>query len=330
MEGIVRQSDAVNISFENFRGKLTGPIELPGADIGIHDLNMAIGGHIRKKLTTIAGRSGMGKTATIIPMFESSNRVVCGRKPTFMFLTWESPAEEIVDRYISFKTGLPWRNLFQLTRLLSRSQIADIERYYSEASSLPIVYQELSTDYDHIRKLVRWFTEVCNKKQEGEKNVELIPVIILDYIGMAKLSGSRESRTSKLSELMNQLKGLAKEFDCHIIPLAQINRSADSKDLPGRDDLSDSQGIEQASDNLIVIHRPEYQGNETITIDGRTETSKGKAMFRILKGRSFGTGDIITNCDIRSNRFWSLSHTDDFKFWELYDDELFWKKTFGI
>ena len=169
MEGIIKQVDAVETSYENFKGRLDGPVELPGADIGIHDLNVVMGGHMRKKLTTIAGRSGMGKTATIIPMFEASARVVCGRKPMFMFLTWESPAEEVVDRYISFKTGLPWRNLFQLTRLLTREQVSQIQRYYDNARGLPIVYQELSTDYSHIRRLVEWFVSVCDKKQKTEK-----------------------------------------------------------------------------------------------------------------------------------------------------------------
>lgn len=326
-DGIIKQQDAVGKSYNDFISSLNSPLQLPGADIGIHDLNLAIGGHLRKKVTTIAGRSGMGKTASIIPMFDAGNRVVSGKKPFFMFLTWESPAEEVVGRYICYKTGLSHRRVFQFTKLLSKRDLNNIDRFYKDAYNLPVIYQEISTDFKKVRELSEYFKFACERKQKENKDVEIIPVIILDYIGMAKFTGSKDARTYKIGEFMNNLKSLAKEDDCHILPLAQINRSSDSKDMPGREDLSDSQGIEQASDNLIIVHRPEYQGQTQIKIGNETEDARGKVIFRIMKGRSVGVGDVLMNCDISCNRFWSHSHSPDYKFYELYDDENFWRTT---
>lgn len=329
MEGLVYQKEAVEKSFSNFIEGLEGPPKLPGADMGHHELNMAIGGHMRKKLTTIAGRSGHGKTASVIPMFDACTRIVSGKRPAYLFLTWEMPSEEVVDRYISFKSGLSWRMLFQATKLMSKEKLNEVKSYYEGAKSLSVVYQELSTDLDHIRELTSWFSEMCDKKSSIE-GVEIVPVVLIDYIGMAKFTGSNELRTHKISEMMNGLKGVAKSEDSHIIVLAQINRSADSQDLPDRKDLSDSQGIEQASDNLIILHRPEYVNADTIQVGDIKMPSKDKAMFRLMKGRSFGTGDIIVNCEARHSRFWSLDHAFGFEYWKMYEDERFWMKTFGL
>lgn len=328
---LLTQREAVVQSWREFERAKDAKTSLPGADIGIHELNLAIGGHVRKKLTSIAGRSGMGKTALITPMFEAGRRVVGNKKPKFMFCTWEMPASEVVARSISFQTGFSWRMLFQATKLLNEKQIEMIKRAYKNAQDIDVYYQELSTDISTIEKMAEDFAIKC-QEEEKEVDYEIIPVLIIDYVGMAKFTGSRELRTYAIADFMNRCKGIAKKNDMHVVVLAQINRGADSKDLPDRSDLSDSQSIEQASDNLIILHRPEYQGNRTI-IDPSTQLeidSANKAMFRIMKGRSFGIGDIVVNCDIKANRFWSMEHLFDFNYWELYEDEEFWKSFFNL
>jgi replicative DNA helicase len=327
-EGLIFQKKAVERSFQGFEKNLKSPAQLPGADIGIHDLNMAIGGHMRKKLTTIAGRSGMGKTALTIPMFDAGNRVVSGRRPHYLFLTWEMPCEEVVERYISYKTGYSWRMLFQATSLLGEDKIGMIKKYYNEAMNLPVVYQEMSTSLDKIYEMSAWFADKCDKagKRDG---IEVVPVMLIDYVGMAKFTGSNDLKTYKITEFMHGLKGLAKQDGSHVIALAQISRAADSKALPGRDDLSDSVGIEQASDNLGILHRPEYMGQDVIPINGGIP-SKDKAMFRLMKGRAFGTGDMVMNCDIKCNRFWNEDHAFEYNYWEQYAQKEFWRQTFGL
>lgn len=328
MEGIIPQKRAVELSMKEFNEVSSSEPKLTGADTGIHDINMAIGGHIRKKLTTIAGRSGHGKTASVIPMFKASERVVGGKKPAFLFLTWEMAAEEVVSRYVCHEVGLSWRTIYQMPWLLTEEQKSDVREAYKRANELPILYQEMSTSFSHIREMSNWFGESCLKLEKRD-GVEIVPVMVIDYIGMAKFEGPNELRTYKISELMNNLKGLSKANDQHTIALAQINRSADDKDMPSRNDLSDSQGIEQASDNLFILHRPEYQGVPSIDLNGEKITSKDKIMFRLLKGRSVGIGDIVMNCEARHSRFWSLDHTHDFEYWKMYDDPKFWKNYFN-
>jgi replicative DNA helicase len=328
---LLTQKEAVVQSWNEFSRAKDAKTSLPGADMGIHDLNIAIGGHVRKKVTSIAGRSGMGKTALITPMFEAGKRVVGNKKPKFLFCTWEMPASEVVARSISFQTGMSWRTLFQATKLLNNEQVDLIKAAYKNAVDIDVTYQEMSTDISTIETISNQFAEKC-AEEEALVDYEIVPVLIIDYVGMAKFTGSRELRTYAIGDFMNRCKGIAKKNNMHVIVLAQISRNADSKDLPDRVDLSDSQSIEQASDNLIILHRPEYQGNKTI-IDpstGLQVDATGKAMFRIMKGRSFGTGDLLVNCDIKANRFWSMDHLFEFNYWELYEDEAFWRSFFNL
>lgn len=328
MNGIITQQEAVERSRNEYESLSKSRPKLAGADCGIHDLNMAIGGHVRKKLTTIAGRSGMGKTACTIPIFKSSTRVVGDKIPAYLFLTWEMASEEVVSRYISHEAGLSYRALFHTPWVLSGGQKALIDKSYNESKDLLVVYQELSTNMSHIKELSNWFCDSCLKK-EKTLGVEVVPVMVIDYIGMAKFEGSNDLRTYKIGEFMNSLKTLSKTNDQHTIALAQISRSSDSKDMPGRTDLADSQGIEMASDNLIILHRPEYLGNKTIDM-GNNEfiPSEDKAIFRVVKGRNFGIGDMVVNCEARHSRFWSMDHDFGFEYWKMYDDIDFWKKMY--
>ena len=102
--------------------------------------------------------------------------------------------------------------------------------------------------------------------------------------------------------------------------------------MPDKTDLSDSQSIENASDNLIILHRPEYHGITTI-YDPDLETkvdSRGKLLMRVLKGRDYGIGDIIMNCDIKFYRFWAKEDEWNFPYWERYSSEEFWLEHFNL
>lgn len=325
---LIKQRDAVAKSYREYESSIKEGPSLKGADIGIHDMNMMLGGHIPGKLTSIAGRSGHGKTACTIPMFKAAERSVSGKVPAYIFFTWEMAADEVVGRYISHESLLDWRRIYQIPWMLSKDQHQKIKEAYARAESLPILYQELSTNINKIWDICGNFRDICDRKS-SDTGIEHVPVAIIDYVGMAKFDGSKDLRTYRIADFMNGAKGMSKQLGQHTIALAQINRSSDDKAMPDRADLSDSQAIEQASDNLIILHRPEYVGHRSINIGGEEVSSKDKVIFRYLKGRSIGTGDRVLNCQIKHNRFWSPEHEIDFEYWKMYDDINFWKQQFG-
>lgn len=330
VEKLVNQKDATVKSWNRFLENKERKWGLYGHDMGIHDLNLAIGGWIPTKVTTIGGRSGMGKTALITPMLKGAARVLNGRRAEFCMFSWEMEASLMVDRYISMETGLSSRFLTQGAKLLPDKVIDKIKGAYTNAKNLPISYQQHSTNISAVRKIFLEFVEETKKKAKLE-GVDIIPVGIIDFIGMAQYEG-QGLRTYGIGDFMSQIKQLCNETGACFLIIAQINRSVDSKEYPDRADFSDSQSIENNSDNLIAIHRPEYVGADTIKDpkSGDMLDAKNKMMFRVLKGRDFGIGDFVSSCEIKNYRFWNLNHEFDFEYWNLYNDEQFWKAHFDL
>jgi replicative DNA helicase len=139
-------------------------------------------------------------------------------------------------------------------------------------------------------------------------------------------------RTYGIGHFMNSLKQFCNNTGASACVFAQINRSADAKSVPDKSDLSDSQAIEMASDNLIIIHRPEYNG-EKVVWDPKAEqeiSSENKMLVRVVKGRDYGIGDFVVESDMKYFRFHDTTHRHDFKYWELYEKKEFWMEHFGF
>jgi replicative DNA helicase len=221
--------------------------------------------------------------------------------------------------------------LSQGAKLLGDETYKAIRNAYVEAEKLPVTYQQNSTNIRVVKRLVLEFIESCENKAKIEK-ILIQPVVIIDYIGMAMFDGSG-LRTYGIGDFMNGCKQLANQTGAAFCIFAQINRGADSKDMPERSDFSDSQSIEMASDNLLLLHRPEYNGIPVITdpSTGLEMGSEGKMLIRILKGRDFGTGDVLINCDIKHYRFWDLDHDRwSYPYWTDYNKKEFWMQQFGF
>jgi replicative DNA helicase len=291
---------------------------------------MTIGGWIPTKVTTIAARSGHGKTALTSSMFEAGNRVSNGRKVAFCFFTWEMESSYLVDRYVTYKTGISGRWLTQGARLLTTTQREVIKAAFEEAKMLGVVYQEMSINISQISTIFRKFCDDC-RKQGKDTGYEIHPVGIIDYIGMAKFNDAG-LRTYGIGDFMSGLKALANETGGSFCALAQISRAADEKSTPTRSDLSDSKSIEDGSDNLIILNRPEYNLVENIYDPdlGEDVPAKNRMSMNVVKGRDFGIGQKLIGCSMHNYRFWNLQLGQDYPYWELYEKEDFWRDAFGL
>lgn len=327
---LVTQTQATNKSWERLKENRNKEWGLHGHDMGIHTFNLMLGGWIPSKLTTVAARSGIGKSSLLTPMFDAGARVLNNRRAEFLVFSWEMESSFLVDRHICYKTGLSLKMLNQGAKLLGEKTMGRVKEAYSQAKSLPVTYHQHSTNIKTVRAVSLEFVEECKKKSKIE-GITVQPVIAIDYIGMAQFEGSG-LRTYGIAEFMNGMKQLANDTGASVLILAQINRGADSKEVPERSDLSDSQSIEMASDNLVLLHRPEYNNIPTIP-DPETGTdidSAGKILIRVVKGRDYGTGDSLMNCDIKSFRFWDRYHEPDYDYFKLYNSKEFWLSHFQL
>ena len=327
---LISQVEATNESWSRFKHNRERDWGLFGHDMGIHDLNLNLGGWVPKKVTTIAGRSGHGKTALVTPMFKGGARILNGRRAEFLFFSWEMGASYVVDRHICNEAGITLRMLNQGAKLLDGGVLERLRGYFNEARRLPVTYQQMSLNIETLKSIGYKFVEECEKKSVIE-GIDVQPVIVIDYVGMAQFQ-SAGLRTYGIGDFMNAFKQFCNVTNAAGLVFAQINRTADEKTVPDKSDLSDSQAIEMASDNLIIIHRPEYN-NDQFVFDPRQEkeiSSKNKMLCRVVKSREYGTADFVLENDMKYFRFHHLDHTPDYKYWELYSDRQFWLDHFGL
>ena len=116
-----------------------------------------------------------------------------------------------------------------------------------------------------------------------------VKFVLVDYLQLVK--GSGHSREQEVAVVARELKNLAKELNITIVALSQLSRGVERRDgcRPSLSDLRESGEIEQASDIVMLVYRPEYYG---IMTDDSGKSTEGLVDLIFAKGRNIGTGTL--------------------------------------
>ena len=119
----------------------------------------------------------------------------------------------------------------------------------------------------------------------------------IDYLQLMSSNKRVENRQQEVSEFSRQLKLLAKELDCPVVAISQLNRSPEQRadKRPMLSDLRESGSIEQDADMVILLHRED--------VYERDSPRQGEADFIVAKHRNGPTKTVTVAFQAHFSRF---------------------------
>ena len=241
----------------NSKGAITG------LSTGYSDLDDKTSGLQPADLIIVAGRPSMGKTSFAMNLVE--NAVVANDQPMLVF-SMEMPTGSLMMRML---TSL--RKIDQ-TRVRNGQMQEDV---WSKLSAAMHQLNDKPLFIDDTPALTP--TEVRSRARRVAREHGNLGMIMIDYLQLMQVAGGGEGRTAEISEISRSLKSIAKEFNCPVVALSQLNRSLEQRPnkRPVMSDLRESGAIEQDADLIMFIY-PDEVYNEDSPDKGTAEIIIGK------------------------------------------------------
>ncbi len=243
---------------------------ITGISTGYNEFDKLTAGLQAGELVIVAGRPSMGKTTLALNIAE--NAAIGSKVPTAIY-SMEMPSQQLALRMISSLGRVDQTHL--RTGNFPDEDWSRINTAVQLMSEAPIFIDDTpSMSPTEIRARARRL-----HREHG------LGLIVIDYLQLMQVEGSKENRATEISEISRSLKALAKELEVPVIALSQLNRSVEQRTdkRPVMSDLRESGAIEQDADLIIFIYREEVYNQDT--------PRKGIADIAIAKQRNGPIGD---------------------------------------
>lgn len=236
---------------------------LTGLSTGYTDLDDMTSGWQKSDLIIVAGRPSMGKTAFAMNLVE--NAVLKTEKPVLVF-SLEMPAESLIFRMLSSIGKIDQTKL--RTGALTEEDWPGFNNAVAKLKDRPLFIDD-SAGLSPMEMRARARRIV---REHGS-----LGMVVVDYLQLMQIKGFGDNRVGEISEISRSLKLLAREFECPVIALSQLNRSLEQRPnkRPVMSDLRESGAIEQDADIISFIYRDEVY-NEDSPDKGIAEVIIGK------------------------------------------------------
>ncbi len=202
------------------------------------------GGLFPENLITIAARPGMGKTATALAITAFAART---HRPVFASI--EMSVQQLGERLLSAESGVEAKSIRRGN--IAKDDVLRLIEAGDKLAMLPIEMLDLpGATLDQLVLAVR----ASSMKRR-------IDLLVIDYLQKIKKPSFRVQANEHIAECSGMMATLARDLQCPVIQLAQINREAEKRRDP-RPTLADIKGsgsVEEDSDVVILLHWPHSQ-----------------------------------------------------------------------
>ena len=242
----------------NYIEQVIEQYENPESSIGIatgfDGLDKILGRRLMRRgsLMMIGGRPAMGKTALMLKIMmhnglESSGQAV-------LAFSMEMPDVQLFERMVNDKMKL---------------SDYDFEHNFNDACDRLVSFQAQSARANiYINDKPNQTIETIKSSARKLAKTHKISLICVDYLTIMKMP-SADRHDLAVSEITREMKYLARELDCVVVMLAQLNRKLEERKnkRPMQSDLRDSGGIEQDADYVLFPYRDSVYSEDSYAGD---------------------------------------------------------------
>ena len=283
-------SEIAEEGFDILDERSRNPGKITGISTGFTQLDVLTWGLQPSDLILIAARPSAGKSCLMLNL--ARHAAIEENIPTAIF-SLEMSKQQLLFRLLSdeakingqkFRSGMFGQTEWQrLTEVAGR--ISEAPLYIDDSSGL------------HINQLLRRSRRLWKKYG--------IKLILVDYIQLAHGEGG--NREQEISDVVNGLKGLAKELNIPVVGLSQLNRDLERRNnkRPMLADLRESGSLEQTSDVVAFVYRDEMYNKD------ENNPEKGIAEIIVAKQRNGPTGIATLAFVGRYTSFYNLDSFQD-------------------
>lgn len=268
----------------NLEKILTEDNSITGLSTGFDDLDSLTLG-LQKELIVIAGRPSAGKTTLAMNIIIDS--AIKNPQPV-VFFSLENSTEVVMLRLISNLARISFINLasgciddLEWERLTSAISLLAATKLFVDDSSV-ITPSELTEKLSILRK------------EHGE-----LGLVVVDCLQMMATSKTNAGKNlyEETAEISNCLRKTAKDFNCPVIALSQVNRNLEARPnkRPLISDLRGSQSIVDDAGTILFVYR-----DEIYNPDG---SDKGIVEIIVARQRTGRLGTVRLNTRLDFGRF---------------------------
>lgn len=212
------------------------------------------GGMYGSMLFTIGARPSTGKTAFSVNL--AYEAMMNDKDVEVDFFTLEMNKQEMLNRFISRMTGV------SSSMLRSKAnELDNVVKTLIDETAASLLASKLRV-YDGLENLGE-ITQTIRKNAARAQSGKYIAIV--DYIGLVKVPNVKE-RYIEVGEVTRELKRLTNEFNIPIVALSQLSRGIENRNDKTLvlSDLRESGSIEQDSNIVAFLHRPESVGDDHV------------------------------------------------------------------
>ena len=239
--------------------------EVIGVSTGLSDLDRMTSGLFWGQTVILAARPSMGKTALALHIA----RNVAEKHGAVVVFSLEMSTAALTARLLGEQANVEPYRLGQPSSI-SEAELGALRKASRDFNALPMFFDDSpNLSVSQMQSRAR-----ALKRQHGLK------LIVIDHIGYIKPPDAKAHRVQQLGDIAKAVNGMAKQLQCAVLLLCQLNRGVESRDdkRPQLSDLRQSGEIEEDAHSVWFLYRDFYYLKRD---EPQRRTGEDEAKFKV-------------------------------------------------